>query len=184
MRALRCHAGHVSHTHTSTERQVARDPTNSPAQVLRLVIGYDGSPSARNAVDFAAASFKGSTAVLVHVAAIPLPPVGAMVPLGAPVVPTAAEEAHFERLARSIAQDGVARARRAGLEAEAETRVGTGSSAVAARLLDVAEERNADLIVLGHRDLGTLEALLHASVSRSAVQDGRKPVLVVPSHDA
>src|SRR5829696_8794408 len=99
-----------------------------------------------------------------------------MVPLGAPVVPAAEDEVDVERLARSTAQDGVARARRAGLEAVAETRVGTGSSAVAARLLDVAEERDADLVVLGHRDLGTLEALLHASVSRAAVQDGPKPV--------
>ena len=174
----------MSDTHASTERDGARDPTDSPMSVLRLVVGYDGSPSARRAVDFAAARFKGSTAVVVHVAAIPLPPSGAMVPPDALVVPTAAEEADFERLARSTAQDGVARARRAGLEAEAETRVGTGSSAVAAGLLDVAEERDADLVVLGHRDLGRLEALLHAIVSRIAVQDGRKPVLVVPSHDA
>ncbi len=61
-----------------------------------------------------------------------------------------------------------------GMEAEAELLEGPTAEAI----LRVAETRNADLIILGARGLGTLSGLVLGSVSQKVLQHATCPVLV------
>ncbi len=47
-------------------------------------------------------------------------------------------------------------------------------------VLDVADEENADLIVLGSRGLGGYPQLLLGSTSTQVAQNGHRPVTIVP----
>jgi nucleotide-binding universal stress UspA family protein len=47
-------------------------------------------------------------------------------------------------------------------------------------LCDVAESRDATLVVVGRRGLSRLKEVVLGSVSNAALHDGRRPVLVVP----
>jgi nucleotide-binding universal stress UspA family protein len=89
-------------------------------------------------------------------------------------------QALLEAAAREIANAGVARARAAGLRAEPETRLGIGVGQTAEALFDVAEQHDADLVVVGRRGMGLIRSAVLGSVSDVAVRDGRRPVLVVP----
>ena len=146
-----------------------------------IVIGYDGSADARDAVDFAAAALRGETALVVNVWQPALATAPAIAQPGALLPPASEEERQLELAARRIAEEGAALARDAGLGAEPEVRGGAGVGEVAAALHDVAEQRDADLLVVGRRGMSRLRAALLGSVADAAVRDGRHPVLVVPS---
>jgi nucleotide-binding universal stress UspA family protein len=60
-----------------------------------------------------------------------------------------------------------------------------GASAEIGRVLDeLADEYEADLIVVGRRGVSRLEAIVLGSVSNDTVRESRRPVLVVPFADA
>lgn len=59
----------------------------------------------------------------------------------------------------------------------AEVQVYTGSPA--ASILECADEKNADLIVMGSRGLGTFKEMMLGSVSHYVAQHARIPVLIV-----
>jgi nucleotide-binding universal stress UspA family protein len=148
-----------------------------------VVIGYDGSPDADHAIDVAAARLGPVPARVVTVwesglatAQAHTPP-----PLGAPALPSPEAEARLEAAAREIAAAGAARATAAGLRAEPDIRVGIGVGDIARALFDIAEQHDADLVVVGRRGIGRLRAAVLGSVSDAAVRDGRLPVLVVPA---
>jgi nucleotide-binding universal stress UspA family protein len=149
-----------------------------------VVIGYDGSPDAAHAVDFAAARLGARAAVVVNVWATSLPAVEIDRPLGALPAPSLEQDAGLERAALETAEQGAARARAAGLAAEPEIRRGTGAGQIASCLLDVADERDADLLVVGHRGMGRIRTAVLGSVAEAAVREARRPVLVVPAPDA
>jgi nucleotide-binding universal stress UspA family protein len=147
-----------------------------------LVIGYDGSADADHAIDFAAARLGPVPARVVTVWEPGLASAQAQAApaLGVPAVPSPEEERRLEAAAHEVAAAGAARAAAAGLQAEPETRLGIGVHDIARALFDIAEQHDADLVVVGRRGIGRIRAAVLGSVSDAAVRDGRLPVLVVP----
>ena len=148
-----------------------------------VIIGYDGSPDAERAIDFAAARLDAGAARVVTVWESGLAVAEAAPPLGAPVPPSPDEDRRLEAAAREIADAGAGRARAAGLRAEAETKLRIGVGETAQALLDVADQHDADLVVVGRRGMGRIRSAVLGSVSDAAVRDGRRPVLVVQGQE-
>ena len=86
----------------------------------------------------------------------------------------------LDEIARDLADErvttGVEMARRAGFDARS-----TGGKAWRV-ICDVADEIDADSIVLGARGLSRVQSALLGSVSAAIVQHTRRPVLIVPRH--
>jgi nucleotide-binding universal stress UspA family protein len=148
-----------------------------------VVIGYDGSGDARRAVDVAAHALRPDTALVLNVWAGSLAAAHVPVPLGVPSPPTPEEEAELEQAARRIADEGAARARDAGLPAEGTVRRGATPDEIAKALFDLADDRDAALVIVGRRGMSRLKAAVLGSVSDAAVRSGRGPVLVVPADE-
>jgi nucleotide-binding universal stress UspA family protein len=146
-----------------------------------VVIGYDGSHDAQRAIDLAAGALRADAAVVVNVWSIPMTTTQPGALLGAPTPPIEAELQRFEQAARRLAEEGAARARQAGLSAEAHLARGATPAEIATVLCDLAEDRGATLVVVGRRGQSRLKEVVLGSVSNAAVHDGRCPVLVVPS---
>src|SRR6266545_3200722 len=72
---------------------------------------------------------------------------------------------------------GAERARRAGFDAEARAEL---SSATWEGIVDVADEIDAAVIVLGSRGLSGIRERLNGSVSHEVAEHSRRPVLIVP----
>ena len=143
-----------------------------------IICGIDGSADSRAAVKTAAqfADRLGSTLVLAHVAEPAYVPYAAAYPFGGTAGSVAVteeaeseEDAAAELLQRVAADAGLA---------DAERRVAIGHPAE--RLADLADEEDADLIVVGSRGRGALKAAFLGSVSYNLVGVARCPVLIVP----
>jgi len=160
-----------------------------------IVVGYDGSDAAERALGRAAdiaqafsarlsvvsvsrsayvparvSAFEPPTAELVPPAvAGPVAP-GGMVPLPEPVSPQEPEELARRQLER-------ARKSLASRKVESEYLVELGDPAE--RLLELADERDADLIVVGSRERGFLERLLGHSVDEAVARRAQRDVLLV-----
>jgi nucleotide-binding universal stress UspA family protein len=140
-----------------------------------ILICYDGSDSAKLAIDAAAEILGPRRAVVLDVG----PPLTAAESLAvmAPVAPGAAFEELNEDDARQRAQVGADRARRAGFDAE--TRAGLAAPTWQG-IVDVADEIDAAVIVLGSRGLNGARELLEGSVSHEVAQHAGRPLLIVP----
>jgi nucleotide-binding universal stress UspA family protein len=146
-----------------------------------IVIGYDGSPDARAAIQ-AAALLTDRRALVVNVWLPPLASGTPMLPLGgagAALPPEAAfpqpEQGH------EVVAEGVALAEGAGLSAEPLVVEGESTRRTGQLLADLAEERGAVAIVVGRRGRSRLEAAVLGSVSDAVVRASSRPVLVVPA---
>ena len=137
-----------------------------------ILIAYDGSPSARQAIWRAASLAPGRHAIVV-VARTAMESAAARIE-GHDALTHAPDDA----VERTAAQ-GIRLARAAGLDAEALVVSGNGS--VGHSIIDAAERVGAALIVLGSRGRNGLRSLALGSVSRHVVHDGRIPTLVVPA---
>jgi nucleotide-binding universal stress UspA family protein len=134
-----------------------------------IVIATDGSEGADEAVVAGAwvARTLGTTAILVYVR----PSLG---PLGVPY--------YQEKLSEQMAQARMAldRARelvvQEGVDAQEEILEGSAAD----RVVEVARDRNAPLIVVGSRGLGAVAGALLGSVSSAIIHRSDRPVLVVP----
>jgi nucleotide-binding universal stress UspA family protein len=143
-----------------------------------IICGIDGSPNSQAALKVAAqlADRLGSTLILAHVGEPAYVPYAAAYPLGGTTGPMAvteeveSEEEAAARLLRRVAAD-------AGLT-DAETRVAIGDPAE--RLAELADEEDAELVVVGSRGRGAFKAALLGSVSSSLVGLARCPVVIVP----
>ncbi len=159
-----------------------------------IVIGYDGSDAAERALGRAAEIAQVFSARLVVVSvsglatvAVPVsgfgptaelvPPAvagpvapGGTVPLLKPVSAQEPEELARRQLER-------ARMSLASRKVETEYLVELGDPAE--RLLEVADQRDADLIVVGSRERGFLERLLGRSVDEALVRRAERDVLLV-----
>jgi nucleotide-binding universal stress UspA family protein len=145
-----------------------------------VVIGYDGSHDAQRAVELAAAVLRADAALVVSVwsTATAMTEPGAA--FAAPTPPSEAELRRLEEAALQLAEDGAARAREAGLSAHAVVAQGASAEDIAKTLCDLAEARDATLVVVGRRGLSRLKEIVLGSVSNAALHDGRRPILVVP----
>jgi nucleotide-binding universal stress UspA family protein len=159
-----------------------------------IVIGYDGSDAAERALGRAAdiaqvfsarlvvVSVSGLATVAAPVSAFeptaePIPPAvpgpvaaGGTVPLPEPVSAQEPEELARRQLER-------ARMSLASRKIETEYVVELGDPAE--RLLEAAEQRDADLIVVGSRERGFLERLLGRSVDEAVARRSERDVLLV-----
>ncbi len=93
------------------------------------------------------------------------------------LVPGTAFEELNKADATARAEAGAARARRAGLEAEPR---GTLASSTWQGIVDVADELDAAVIVVGSRGLNGPREIAHRSVSQAVTTHARRPVLIVP----
>ena len=156
-----------------------------------IVVGYDGSEAAERALRRAAevaeafsarllvVSVGGSTyavapAAMAELAPAPVPgPVapGATVP---PPEPTTAAPEPYELAGLQLERP---RGALAGRSVDADYVVELGDPAE--RLLEVAEQRDADLIVVGSREHGFLERLLSPPVDEAVARRSERDVLLV-----
>lgn len=132
----------------------------------RILVGYDGSTAARHALDKAAELARAFRCPLTVLTAADCPYVRARWDV------TAAAD---EGLARRLADEGVERARLAGV-AEVHSRVCVETPADA--LVDVARE-GYDLVVVGHRGHRPIQELFLGSTAKEIVDRLECSVLVV-----
>jgi nucleotide-binding universal stress UspA family protein len=88
-------------------------------------------------------------------------------------------DAATEQAARARATEGAERATAAGLVAD--PRIAVRNDGVAGAILAVAEDLDADAIVVGTRGLTGLRSMLLGSVSHAVLQHANRSVIVVPS---
>jgi nucleotide-binding universal stress UspA family protein len=155
-----------------------------------VLVCYDGSESARHAVERAAGLLGRVPAVVVCV----WESVGSFVLRHHPRGSFAIAEDVVEELDSSSAtaaeetvREGAELGRSLGLEAEplarrAVARAGERDEATVWRtILEVADERDAPAIVLGSRGLSEVQSMLLGSVSYGVVHHSTRPVIVVRS---
>jgi nucleotide-binding universal stress UspA family protein len=145
-----------------------------------ILIAYDGSPDAKEAIKRAGELMRGRPAAVVTVweqFEDTVLRVGAGMPIGA--VDHAQVDRSCEGQARQRAEEGAKAARDAGLKAQARICIRSGS--IAETILVEAGDIGAEAIVLGTRGLTGLKSLLLGSVSHAVLQHTDRPVIVVPS---
>jgi nucleotide-binding universal stress UspA family protein len=143
-----------------------------------IICGVDGSPDSEAALKVAAglADRLERRLVLAHVAELAHIPYAAAAPFGgmggtiAVTREIELDEEAGERLLEQVAIDASL--------VDADRRVAIGFPAE--RLAELADEENAELIVVGSRGRGAFKAAFLGSVSGSLVGIARCPVLIVP----
>jgi nucleotide-binding universal stress UspA family protein len=149
------------------------------AQTPNLIIAYDGSEQAAEAIAYAGQIFPAGTRATVVFAWEPaLVGAGA---IGMAVPLPEGEIEHEEELAERVSDDGADRARNAGFVAEGRAEETT--EATWRTIVDAAEREDADLIVMGTRGLSGVKSLLLGSVSHQVAQHAARPVLIVPGRE-
>jgi nucleotide-binding universal stress UspA family protein len=145
---------------------MSADDPHGPA-----IFCFDGSDQAERAIRLAHSILRDRHPVVVVFIHVPTEASLAGVGRGpdAPVVGAADAEATLER--------GVELAREVGFEAEG-LRI-EGDRKTAEIILELAEERDADVIVMGQRGRSGLKSALLGSVSREVINSFHRPVLVV-----
>jgi nucleotide-binding universal stress UspA family protein len=138
-----------------------------PDPAPHLLIAYDGSDPAADAIAVAARLFgRGTRATVLYawdlMAAMPIPE----------------GQARDDARARELAQDGARQARALGLAAEARAEI-VGSSTWQT-IVEFAEIEGADLIVMGTRGLSGMRSLLLGGTAHHVAQHASSPVLIVP----
>jgi nucleotide-binding universal stress UspA family protein len=147
-----------------------------------IVVGYDGSEAGERALARAAELAEAFSAGLVVVSVsayepTPVDPTAGLV-LSAPAVTVPVPDAETPE-PEELAQQQLERARRslAGRRIDGEYVAELGDPAE--RLLEVAESRDADLIVVGSREHGFLERLLGHPVDEAVARRFERDVLLV-----
>ncbi len=136
-----------------------------------IVIATDGSPSAREALEFGLelAREQGAAATVVHVApALDVLPGTGFAPGGATPHQLTDDDRASLVEARVLAEDG-------GVEIRTELLTGHPADEIVA----YADNVDADLIVVGSRGHGAIASALLGSVSRAVLHEAKRPILVV-----
>jgi nucleotide-binding universal stress UspA family protein len=145
-----------------------------------VLIAYDGSEPARNAIDRAATLFAGRTATVLTVwRSVREVSSAARAALPDGVINDAVRnlDRASEADAAAIAREGAERARTAGLDAEPLTCPADPS--VWAAIVAVADEQRVAVVVVGSRGMSGVRSAVLGSVSNALVQHCRQPVVVV-----
>jgi len=167
-------------TGVTSENYGCREAVGRATLSSMILIAYDGSPDAKEAIKRAAELMRGRPATVVTVweqFEDLVTRVGAGMPVGS--VDYAGLDRSYEEQAHQRAEEGAEYARGAGLKAQAHACARNGS--IAETILREAEGVGAEAIVLGTRGLTGLKSLLMGSVSHAVLQHAELPVVVVPS---
>jgi nucleotide-binding universal stress UspA family protein len=143
-----------------------------------ILICYDGSQSAEHSFHAAAALLAGRTAIVADIG-----PVLTDAESYAAVMPgTDIALLEQENLTDAMerAEHGAELARRAGFDAEARAEL---SAPTWEGIVDLANEIDAAVIVIGSRGLTGVRERLEGSVSHEVAGHARRPVLVVPPNE-
>jgi nucleotide-binding universal stress UspA family protein len=144
---------------------------------------FDGSADSRAACERAAALLGGHRAVVLCVfeSILSLPVGGGGLADPEMMPPEDAEEVDAAARARALdlAREGCELLGRLGIGAEPAAAEGLGS--VWRTILAAADERDADVTVLGSRGLTGVRSLVLGSVSHGVANHSRRPVLIVPT---
>lgn len=140
-----------------------------------ILICYDRSPGATQAIEYAGSLFPGRHALVLTVWSFPVEI--AAFGMGAGAVYS--EEAQRKE-AELCATEGCEIAREAGLVASPLTASGNGTGTWRT-ILDVADSRAVSLIVMGARGVGGIHAMFLGSISHGVVHHSHRPVLVIPA---
>jgi nucleotide-binding universal stress UspA family protein len=140
-----------------------------------ILICYDGTDGAGRAIDSAADLFGKRRAVVLDVAPA-ITPAESLATLS-PVVPGTAFEDLNTADGLQVADRGAQLALSAGLDAEPRSDIG---SPTWQGIVDVADELDAAVIVIGSRGLNGLREALDGSVSHQVAEHAGRPVLIVP----
>jgi nucleotide-binding universal stress UspA family protein len=151
---------------------------------MMVLICYDGSADAQAAIDRAGLLMPGSGAMVLVIWETLVETLTRNGTLGmgsgmVGVYDDDGTDAALKKAALDTATDGVQRAIAAGLVAE--SRVVNRRHDIAADILAVAGDVEADVIVLGTRGLGPVKSLMLGSVSHAVLHHADRPVLVIPS---
>jgi nucleotide-binding universal stress UspA family protein len=133
---------------------------------MRVLFAYDGSPFAKRALRYAKVFGDDAEITVIVVTQILLE---------APHTEQSTAPEHGAREARRQLDEAVAQLAQEGVEAEAVQTAGNP----AAEIISAAEERDADLIVLGHRGRSAISRFIEGSVSDRVVRHATCDVLVV-----
>ena len=153
-----------------------------------ILVAFDGSPTAQAAVEAAARLFGGRRLVVVSVwepgLALAVSSSADLTGVGY-VAPSIEEMATVDRAqhdhATDAAETGARLARELGADAEAYPVADEGK--VGETLAALAEQFDADAIVVGSRGLGAFKAGLFGSTSRNLLGESTRPVLVVKAQE-
>ena len=149
-----------------------------------ILVAYDGSELAQEAVRQAAALFPGRPAVVVTVWEPNLVSL-AMMPTGYdttfptrfdPALATELDHAAEDRAAL-VAEEGAQLARSLGLAAEAHAIA--DEAKIAATIADIAEQRSVAAVVIGSQGISGVRSHLLGSTSRDILSRCARPVVVV-----
>jgi nucleotide-binding universal stress UspA family protein len=144
---------------------------------------YDGSADAQAAIDHAARLMPGAEMTVLTVwepFQLALSRTGGMgMGMGTSYPDNGDIDAAIEQAAQARATEGAERATAAGLVAE--PRIAVRDDGVAGAILAIADELDADAVVVGTRGHTGLRSLLLGSVSHAVLQHANRSVIVVPS---
>lgn len=147
-----------------------------------LIICYDGSPHAKDAIKYAAGMFPGGFALVVTVWQ-PTAGLGSLAWAGA--LDSMDGYVEMDRSAAEnagrVAEEGVDFARRAGLGAKPLAVESDGP--IWKTIVDIADTHQAAMIVMGSRGHSTFASFLLGSVSNAVVHHANQPTLVIHRHD-
>lgn len=136
-----------------------------------ILIAYDGSDYAKEAIKQAGEQLRHGRRAIVLTVWQPY----ALGFVGAPVVAPVALEEDIDRKAREAAKEGARLARRAGFDAEPLVEQG---DPVWQRIVESAEEHDADILVMGSHGRTGISRLLLGSVASAAASHTDRPVLI------
>jgi nucleotide-binding universal stress UspA family protein len=152
----------------------------STESAREILVSYDGSAAAREAVAAAGRLFPGAPARVVTVwSSVGPGAAAARIALSDEVIEQAVRnlDGAAEEVARRTAEEGAEQARAAGLDASALAVAAHGS--VADTLLRLAAGEEVLAVVVGSRGRSTLRSAVLGSVSNALVHESDRPVVVV-----
>jgi nucleotide-binding universal stress UspA family protein len=151
-----------------------------------IVVGYDGTGPAERALARAAELAEALGAQLVVVSVGPLLPLGASSgtdPMPVPIPPLTVEAGGLPE-GREAAERDLERARAALAGRSLQVDYVATAGDPAEELIEAADARDAELIVVGTREPGFLDRLVGGSVSQDVARSAHRDVLIVhPGHE-